>query len=247
MRSEGADIKEDVCLKPCVMIKRETSVAVSDLHSVSENIKRLAISIDGKPFPTPDKPTAAPFLATSHFNSVTSSNNSLFSNSEVLQQEQKAQRSTEFNYQLNSQMSVQAQQPPTQGAAEKDKVKFSLNVPSPGPGSRVVPVLSQASDGFSERYEILNEVGRGGFSVVYRCRDRMSGEIYAVKVVCECVVIALIRLRSDFLPRLLICDRFGFVSDSILLVFDEKWILLNALDTKILFILLMFLRLRTSY
>ena len=100
------------------MIKRETSVTVSDLHSVSERIKRLAISVDGKPVvPAVDQlePT------------------------------------------------IIMQSPPI------------TSVP-------MVTVLSQAKYNFSDRFEMMNEIGRGGFSIVYKCRDRITNQIFAVKV-----------------------------------------------------------------
>lgn len=43
-------------------------------------------------------------------------------------------------------------------------------------------VLSTSKAGFDLRYQKLGEIGRGGFSVVYKCRDNESGNIYAVKV-----------------------------------------------------------------
>ena len=44
------------------------------------------------------------------------------------------------------------------------------------------PVLSISRHDFDSSYEKLEEIGRGGFSVVYKCRNRISGEIFAVKV-----------------------------------------------------------------
>ena len=43
-------------------------------------------------------------------------------------------------------------------------------------------VLSTSRHDFDSAYEKLDEIGRGGFSVVYKCRDRVSGDIFAVKV-----------------------------------------------------------------
>ena len=98
------------------MIKRETSVTVSDLHSVSDRIKRLAISIDGKP--------VVPNLN-----------------------------------QMEPNLSLQ----------------YPTSIP-------MVSVLSQAKYNFSDRFEMMNEIGRGGFSIVYKCRDRITSQIFAVKV-----------------------------------------------------------------
>lgn len=47
----------------------------------------------------------------------------------------------------------------------------------------IVSVFSAAHDNFEAKYEKLNEIGRGGFSVVYQCREKISGNIFAVKVV----------------------------------------------------------------
>lgn len=48
--------------------------------------------------------------------------------------------------------------------------------------ANLVTVMSQARDDFGQRYEIIKEVGKGGFSVVYQCRNRQTGVDYAVKV-----------------------------------------------------------------
>jgi hypothetical protein len=46
----------------------------------------------------------------------------------------------------------------------------------------VLTVLSKASDDFHGRYDIIREIGKGGFSTVYQCRSKQSGVDYAVKV-----------------------------------------------------------------
>lgn len=49
---------------------------------------------------------------------------------------------------------------------------------------------------FLNKYEFLNEVGRGGFSRVYRCRSRIDTNEYAVKV----IDLRPMRLREKFDP-----------------------------------------------
>lgn len=47
----------------------------------------------------------------------------------------------------------------------------------------VKTVLSTANElDFDSKYELGKEIGKGGFSCVYQCRDRNTGVVYAVKV-----------------------------------------------------------------
>jgi serine/threonine protein kinase len=46
----------------------------------------------------------------------------------------------------------------------------------------VMTVMSNARDDFASRYDILREIGKGGFSTVYQCRRKDTGVDYAVKV-----------------------------------------------------------------
>jgi len=46
----------------------------------------------------------------------------------------------------------------------------------------VLSVMSSASTDFDSQYEKIKEIGRGGFSTVFQCMHRQSGEMYAVKV-----------------------------------------------------------------
>lgn len=46
----------------------------------------------------------------------------------------------------------------------------------------IVTVTSTAKDDFNSKYDIVREIGRGGFSIVYQCRDKSSQVDYAVKV-----------------------------------------------------------------
>jgi serine/threonine protein kinase len=113
-------------------VKRETSVDVSDLRTVSDNIKRLAISVDGHPVKSPPHSLERAVMPA-------------------------VQETTAMNTQLQ------------------------LTSPPP-----VYSILSDAKVGFGDRYELLKEIGRGGFSTVYQCRDRSDGSIYAVKVGSSC-------------------------------------------------------------
>lgn len=76
--------------------------------------------------------------------------------------------------------------------------------PLPGSNAHIVntsganklnTVLSVANDiNFESKYELMQEIGRGGFSVVYKCRERATGIVYACKVIqidndAECVLL----------------------------------------------------------
>lgn len=52
-----------------------------------------------------------------------------------------------------------------------------VRAPSP-----ILTVMSNAKDDFTSRYEVIREIGKGGFSTVYQCRQRTSGRDFAVKV-----------------------------------------------------------------
>jgi len=58
---------------------------------------------------------------------------------------------------------------------------FRIQHPELTPAS-ILTVLSKASDDFHGRYEIVQEIGKGGFSTVYQCRNKQTGVDYAVKV-----------------------------------------------------------------
>ena len=47
---------------------------------------------------------------------------------------------------------------------------------------KIEAVLFNSKVNFELNYEKLNEIGRGGFSIVYKCRNKLNNEIYAVKV-----------------------------------------------------------------
>jgi len=76
-------------------------------------------------------------------------------------------------------------------------VPMPLTIRKPTESSNLVHVMSSARDDFAQRYEIIREVGKGGFSTVYQCRNRQTGADYAVKV----VDLRPLRLRERFNPQ----------------------------------------------
>ena len=71
------------------------------------------------------------------------------------------------------------------GHAVRADQAFSGSLPSlenSSSGMRLETVMSTAKENFNGKYDTLREIGRGGFSVVYQCRNRASGVDYAVKV-----------------------------------------------------------------
>lgn len=78
--------------------------------------------------------------------------------------------------------------------------------PLPGSNAHIVntsganklnTVLSVANDiNFESKYELMQEIGRGGFSVVYKCRERATSIVYA----CKIVDLRPMKLRSKFNP-----------------------------------------------
>jgi hypothetical protein len=57
-------------------------------------------------------------------------------------------------------------------------------------------ILSTAKTTFDDDYELGHEIGRGGFSTVFSCRSRVTGIVYAVKM----VDLRPLRLRERFNP-----------------------------------------------
>lgn len=135
--------------------KRETSISVTDLqdfHNVSDSIKRLAISIDGHPS---SSHSAEEFMGKS--------------NSPVQNPTTTVKGATADNADAVSQNRVAKDSP-----APENRVKAT--------GAPIKSILSNARSDFTEKYELLSEIGRGGFSTVYQCQDKASGILYAVKV-----------------------------------------------------------------
>jgi hypothetical protein len=71
---------------------------------------------------------------------------------------------------------------------------LSLREPSGGTShAPILTVMSSARDDFSSRYDIVREIGKGGFSTVYQCRSKAEGKDFAVKVMsfaCRSVMIS---------------------------------------------------------
>lgn len=70
-------------------------------------------------------------------------------------------------------------QQPNQESAPKG---LTLKMPTPDNSRPILSVMSNAQDDFMSRYDIIGEIGKGGFSTVYHCRKKNTNEEYAVKV-----------------------------------------------------------------
>lgn len=78
-----------------------------------------------------------------------------------------------------------------------DVVTTSHNIPSSHHTTPIRPILSKLSNDFDSKYDILSEIGRGGFSIVYQCQNRLTKQIYAVKA----IDLRPLRLRENFDPK----------------------------------------------
>lgn len=79
--------------------------------------------------------------------------------------------------------------PSIPSAAQADPSKFSSAMPS---NERVQILPGHV---IAHRYEVLGVVGEGGMGIVYRCRDRTSGELCALKR----VILPEGRLAADYI------------------------------------------------
>lgn len=66
--------------------------------------------------------------------------------------------------------------------ARNDHPVPAPSIQPPTPPKHILTVMSNAHDDFNSRYELIREIGKGGFSTVFQCRSRGSGLDYAVKV-----------------------------------------------------------------
>ena len=58
-------------------------------------------------------------------------------------------------------------------------------------------VLSSAESNFEGKYEMLGQIGKGGFSQVHRCKHLITGDTYAVKV----IDLKPLRMQQKFNPQ----------------------------------------------
>ncbi len=67
----------------------------------------------------------------------------------------------------------------------------------------ILTVMSSAQDDFGSKYEMLREIGKGGFSTVYQCKNRRTG--------LDCAVKVILYFRNKFiivLVTLIICSLY---------------------------------------
>lgn len=78
-------------------------------------------------------------------------------------------------------------------ALEEDILQANMTTPTYR--TNIESVISTSRDDFDLIYERLDEIGRGGFSTVYRCKNKVTQEIYAVKVyslsISTCLIILM--------------------------------------------------------
>jgi hypothetical protein len=58
----------------------------------------------------------------------------------------------------------------------------------------ILSIMSVAPGSFDADYKILEEIGRGGFSVVYACQSYATKKIFAVKVCLRSKIVYIILL-----------------------------------------------------
>jgi hypothetical protein len=146
-------------------VKRQTSISVADLHNTSiltKGIKRLAL----------EHPTDT--------NSISSTTLSTESSLDIQPDLSKSLESaTTLNYPAPPLPQAPAPEeiPTSQPTSKFSKQKLEQMA------AYVKTILSQVNEqDFDTKYELGREIGKGGFSCVYQCKDRITGNVYAVKV-----------------------------------------------------------------
>lgn len=79
---------------------------------------------------------------------------------------------------------------------QEQQQQLKIQIPEQMSFGTVFSVGSVASNKFESKYDIIKEIGRGGFSVVYQCQNKTTKEIFAVKI----IDLRPLRLRQRFNP-----------------------------------------------
>jgi hypothetical protein len=160
--------------------KRETSISVSELHddstTITGNLKKLAISLDGFPQSQSSNHSrnTSPDIRVSDINQ----NNNNFELPAISESQITPDNSiSNMEYYSNSDEIVNETSNNNSSNAVGHNIqnlndsKFSFK-----------SIMSSARTDFSDEYDLIKEIGRGGFSTVFQCREKRSNLDYAVKV-----------------------------------------------------------------
>ena len=168
--------------------KRETSVAVSDLHlrTVSDSIKRLAISDQSGQIFLHSSEGELQEACRNEVDSVILEQN-INKDNENFSIHSDSLKKTSLEKMNFTENDMIVENPGNQDVQMSnnngEEGQLSLKIPSLRlQGGHVFTVMSAAKDDFFSKYEIGKEIGKGGFSMVYQCRERSTGIVYAVKV-----------------------------------------------------------------
>ena len=200
-------------------MKRETSISVTDLqelHAISDSVKRISLRDD-----TEKSPETSPARQTSSTGNspiqemvsglpsfqVQSSSLALFPpeasgqaterDAAGAQGTRMVKRSSDDGESISSSRSRDKKpDSPTNSPLDNRQSLESLVSRASSMVQGTVLDSMTTRQSFLNKYEFLNEIGRGGFSRVYRCRSRIDTNDYAVKV----IDLRPMRLREKFDP-----------------------------------------------
>lgn len=214
----GDDVSSLALIEQLAM-KRETSISVTDLqelHAISDSVKRISLRDD-----TGKSPETSPARQTSSTGSspiqemvsglpsfqVQSSSLALFPpdasgqaterDAAVAHGTRVVKRSSDDGESISSSRSRDKKPgSPTNSPLDNRQSLESLVSRASSMVQGTVLDSMTTRQSFLNKYEFLNEIGRGGFSRVYRCRSRIDTNDYAVKV----IDLRPMRLREKFDP-----------------------------------------------
>lgn len=157
--------------------KRETSISVSKLHddstTITGNFKKLAISFDGIPQSQSNSSrNTSPDIRLSDINQ-NNYNQGLPSTIES--------QITPDNSISNMEYYSKSNEIINETNNSTDNVDDSINFLNDSQFS-FKSIMSSARTDFSDKYDLIKEIGRGGFSTVFQCREKRTNLDYAVKV-----------------------------------------------------------------